>query len=100
VLIDRHHRLSDGNRVRLRLPHVRDAAELAGLAGEDELTVRRWLRADVAVCALAWDGAHDRLVGFGHLAGRGERHVLAPHPEVAALVLRGLTERAVSRRVA
>ena len=47
VLIDRNHRLADGRRVRLRLPHVRDAA------GAFELEVRRALRADAAVSALA-----------------------------------------------
>ena len=92
MLIDRHHRLDDGRRVRLRLPHVRDAA------GAFELEVRRALRADAAVCALAWDGAHEVLVGVGRLTGDGERRVVAVDPAVFALVGDALVERAVSRR--
>jgi hypothetical protein len=95
VLIDHHHRLPDGRRVRLRLPHLGDAA------GDGALEVRRALRARVAVCALEWDGAHEVLVGTGHLTDGGEQRVVAADPAVAALVGDALVERALScRRVA
>ena len=98
MLIDRHHTLPDGRRVRLRLPHVGDGAPLSDLTGEPELAARRALRADVAVCALAWDGAHEELVGFGRLTPDGRRAVVAPDPAVETLVARGLAERAAGRR--
>jgi len=100
VLVDRHHRLPDGRRVRLRLPHVRDLGQLAGLLGIEELEARRALRAPVAVCALAWDGAHETLVGFGRAERSGRYEVVAADPAVADLVRRGLGERAVDQRVA
>jgi hypothetical protein len=100
MLIDRHHRLDDGRRVRLRLPHVRDAAALAGLAGVAELDARRAMRAEVAVCALAWDGAHETLVGFGRLDRDAGPEVVGTDPAVASLVRRALRERAADQRVA
>ncbi len=95
VLIDHHHRLPDGRRVRLRLPHLGDAA------GDGALEVRRALRARVAVCALEWDGAHEVLVGSAHLTDDGEERVVAADPAVRALLHDALVERALSlRRVA
>ena len=92
MLLGRHHRLADGRRVRLRLPHVRDAT------GARELGVRRALRADVGVCALEWDGARERLVGCGFLTDGGERRVTGADPQIRALVEVALTERARGRR--
>ncbi len=100
MLIDRNHRLPDGRRVRLRLPHVRDCAQIAALTGGDELDARRALRADVTLCALAWDGAHEALVGFGRADRAGGFEVVAGDPAVAELVRRGLGERAIDLRVA
>ena len=92
MLIDRHHRRADGRRVRLRLPHLRDAA------GALVLDVRRALRADVAVCALAWEGTREDVVGCASLDDRGARRVVAADPEVRALLDDALVERAVSCR--
>jgi hypothetical protein len=112
VLLDRSHRLPGGHHVRLRLarPRDRDAvhALLAGLelAAED-LDVRRLLRCApgelLAVCATAWDGSRERVIGLGTLAVRsGRATLLAGDPEVRALVAAGLREHAGAwaRRVA
>ena len=112
MLIDRHHRLADGRRVRLRLARPRDHAALQGLLGElglacDELDARRLLRCSpgrsVTVCATAWEGARDRLVGVGAMAlpGRAET-LLAADLAIAAPVEAAVRDHAGTwaRRVA
>jgi hypothetical protein len=73
---------------------------VAGLADLGELEARRALRAEVAVCALAFDGAHEALVGFGWLDRDGGFEVVGTDPAVATLVQRALRERAADQRVA
>ena len=112
VVLDRTHRLPDDRRVRLRLAHARDRADLhellerLGLAADD-LEVRRALRCTpghaVTICAIAWDGGRQRLVGIGTLSLAGRRHtLLAEDPSVARLLAHGLGEQAGTwaRRVA
>jgi hypothetical protein len=79
--------------VRLRLPLAADRDRLHELLAElglaaDDLEVRRALRCvpgrRAALCATEWDGAHERLVGFGAAdLERGRLTLLGP-PEVVA----------------
>ena len=112
VLLDRLHRLPDGRRVRLRLARPRDQRLLGGLLDDlglaaDELDARRVLRCSpgrsVTVCATAWEGTRERLVGLGAmtLPARQET-LLAGDPVVARLVEAALRDHAGTwaRRVA
>lgn len=105
MLLDRHHHLDDGRRVRLRLPHVGDARPLRRVLarlglGTEELALRRALRAPVAVCATAFDGSSEALLGFARVEPSGRETVLAVDDAVAALLRAGLAERVDARRVA
>ena len=113
--LDRFHALPGGTRVRLRLPRLTDPPALRALAARrgrtmEELEARRALRSvvgrRVALCATAWDGHHERLVGVAaaDLTGDG-RTVLADEdafPGLSDLLERALTEQASAwrRRVA
>jgi hypothetical protein len=105
------HPLPDGARIRLRLPLAHDRAGLHELLAElgldaDELDVRRALRCvpgrRIAVCATAWDGWSDRVVGFGALdTASGALTLLGPG-DVADVLEEALRAHAGawSRRVA
>jgi hypothetical protein len=113
MVLDRHHPVPGaGARVRVRLAHASDAALLRelvfalGLEASD-MDLRRALRFRIGerwtVCATAWDGAHERLVGFGALEADRERlTLLAGEPAVEDLLRRALDEcaRTWGRRVA
>ena len=112
VLLDRTHPLPGGPRVRLRLARPGDRADLhellerLGLEAED-IDVRRALRCTpghaLSICATAWDGSRERLVGIGTLSLSGRRHtLLAEDRRVARLLAHGLGEHAGTwaRRVA
>lgn len=112
VVLDRTHQLPDGPRVRLRLAQARDRHDLHELLERlgltaDDLDVRRALRCTpghaVTICATAWDGTRERLVGIGTLSLAGRRHtLLAEDPHIAQLLAHGLGEQAGTwaRRVA
>jgi hypothetical protein len=113
TLLDRHHALPGGDRVRLRLPHVGDRAavheflERLGLTTGD-LDVRRGLRwspsARWSVVATRWDGARERIVGFANVdTSDGAPTLLAEDPGVVSLLARAIAEHAgvdVEQRVA
>jgi hypothetical protein len=111
------HTLPDGLRVRLRLPHGSDLPRLAALVDglqrrPDELEAGRLLRFDprrrLVLCATAWIGGSETLVGYGAIDLLPDAapdvlladEVAAPHvAELLAGVLRA--ERTVRlRRVA
>ena len=111
-LLDRHHTLPGGARVRLRLPHVGDRAQVhafleeLGLSARD-LDVRRGLRwspdSRWSVVATRWDGAAERIVGLATVdTTDGAPTLLADDPDVVGLLARALAERAgaPARRVA
>lgn len=112
TVLDRSHRLPDGTRVRLRLAQTRDRADVHELLGRlglraDELDVRRALRCtpgqSLSICATAWDGRRERVIGLGTLSLQGRRHtLLAPDRVTARLLAHGLGEHAGTwaRRVA
>ena len=105
------HNLAGGVRVRLRLPHTSDRRALRelqarlGLPAADELEVGRALRhhprEHVAVCATAWTGGGEELVGFASADLRGSEPVVVvadegTAPGVHDLLLRGLAECGVT----
>jgi hypothetical protein len=114
-LLDRHHLVPDGTRVRLRLPQVSDRPALhellarLGLSAGD-LDVRRGLRwaphaGRWSVVATRWDGVCERIVGVASVDdGDGAPTLLAEDAAVCDLLARALAERAEtaprSRRVA
>jgi hypothetical protein len=78
--LSRTHPLDNGLRVRLRLPHTSDRRALRLLldrlgepAGELELrrALRHHPREHVAICASAWIGGGEQLVGFACADVRG-----------------------------
>lgn len=107
-MLDRFHRLADGVKVRLRLPHVgdrrglEDLLERLGLAA-DELDARwapgrRW-----AVMATSWDGGSERVVGFAAVdLPVGAQTLIAESEHVLELLGRALDAHASAkdRRVA
>ena len=114
-MLDRHHHSHAGARVRLRLPLVHDAPALHGLLARlgvstGELDARRALhwapRRRVALCATAWDGRREVLVGFAAVeCGSDRATVLADEeqaPGVRASLEAALAEQAQTwgRRVA
>lgn len=114
-VLDRHHHTHAGARVRLRLPLVHDAPALDELLARlglatGELEARRALRwaprRRVALCATAWDGRRESLVGFAALdCGPDRATVLADEeraPGVRVLLEAALAEQAQTwgRRVA
>jgi hypothetical protein len=107
-LLDRTHTLPGGDRVRLRLPRLRDGEALGALlerlgVAVADLDARRALRFDprerLAVCATAWDGHEELLVGFG-LVDRASGAVTVLADEAAAPGVRELVARAVGGDVA
>ena len=114
-MLDRHHHTPAGDRIRLRLPLVHDAPALCALLARvgvetDELDARRALRwaprRRVALCATAWDGRRERIVGFAAVnCGEDGVTLLADEehaPGVRALLADALDEQAQTwgRRVA
>ena len=111
IRLNHFHDLPDGRRVRLRLPQARDRDDLhellagLGLAARD-LDVRRALRWSpgrrVSLVATAWDGATERIAGFGALDCDAERLTLLAGPPVAGLLREALEAEASAwaRRVA
>ena len=114
-MLERHHHTPAGARVRLRLPLVHDAPALCALLARlgvttGELDARRALRwapqRRVALCATAWDGRRERIVGFAAMScGEDDVTLLADEdhaPGVRELLSRGLDEQAQTwgRRVA
>jgi hypothetical protein len=92
-LLDRHHTVSGGARVRLRLPQVGDRHELRTFLerlGIEDLDTR-------------WDGAREAIAGIavGDDAD-GAPTLLAADPEVAGLLAQALADHAgtARRRVA
>jgi hypothetical protein len=81
MVLDRTHRLSSGERVRLRLARPSDRA----LLDDAPQSLRGW-----TVIATAFDGAHQRVVGFGAPDGT----VVASDREVYDLINRALDEHA------
>ena len=112
VLLDRSHQVPGVGRVRLRLARPSDRDELHELLARigltaDDLDARRALRCTpgrgMTICALRWDGHHERLAGVGRLdVGSGRATLLAEHPAVAALLGEALRDHAQTwaRRVA
>jgi hypothetical protein len=104
TLLDRHHTLPNGERVRLRVPGSRDRAEVhaflarLGLSAGD-LDVRRGLRFGDsdrwAVIATRRRGGQDEIVGLATVdASDGAPTLLADDPDVYDLLARALAERA------
>ena len=112
VLLSRSHRLADGKRVRLRLPHAGDRAGLTALhdrlgAPLDGMRLRRILRFDpracLSVCATTFHGVTEVLVAYGHVDPAGAELIVADEalaPGVADLMRAVLAERTGSRHVA
>jgi hypothetical protein len=103
-LLDRHHLLPGGDRIRLRLPHVGDRAQVhefltrLGLTAHD-LDVRRGLRWSAdrrwTVIATRWDGACEGIVGIAAVdAEDGSPTLLAEDPAVCDILSRALAEHA------
>ena len=114
-MLERHHHIEAGDRVRLRLPLVHDTPALHDLLerlglSTDELDARRALRwaprRRVAVCATVWDGRRECLAGFAAVdCGTDGVTLLADEeraPGVRALLEAALAEHAETwgRRVA
>jgi hypothetical protein len=105
MLLSTAHRLDNGLRVRLRFPYTDDHRRVADLHARlglphDEMGTRRLLRFDPrrdrVVCALAWIGGSDTLVGLA-TAGTGGEAIVADEaaaPGVGDLLRRALTEQA------
>jgi hypothetical protein len=109
-LLDRHHPMPEGPRVRLRLPHVGDRAAVRAFLGRlgldaSDLDVRRGLRVlpggRWSVVATRWDGAAERVVGMATVEEEdGTPTLLAEDPAVVDLLARALAERAGATRAA
>ena len=105
MLLSTAHRLDNGLRVRLRFPHTDDHRRVADLHARlglplDEMGARRLLRFDLrrdrVVCALAWTGGSDVLVGLA-ASGTGGDVLVADEvtaPGVGDLLRRALAEQA------
>ena len=92
MLLHGTHLLPDGSRVRVRLPLAADRGPLRELLTSlglqaDDLEVRRALRCEpgrrAVVVAVEWDGAHQRLTGFGAVDVRSGALTLLGRPAVA-----------------
>ena len=103
-VLDRHHPLPSGQRIRLRLPRVTDRATVhefltrLGLTAHD-LDVRRGLRWSAdrrwTVVATRRDGDGEQIVGMAAVdADDGTPTLLADDPEVCDLLSRALAEHA------
>lgn len=115
ILLDTHATLSDGTRVRLRLPQSRDRAGTMALltrlgmdAGAPELDAQRALRFDprgrTVVCATVWTAAGETVVGLGGITfATGHVDLLLTDEELAPglrAVLRTVLAAAHSRHAA
>ena len=114
MLLSTAHRLDTGLRVRLRFPYTDDHRRVTDLYARlglplDEVSARRLLRFDPrrrhVVCAVAWLGGSDVLVGLAASGTGGEPDAdllvadEAAAPGVGELLRRALAEQA-SRHVA
>lgn len=111
-LLDRHHALPDGGRIRLRIPHVSDRPQLRELLERldaHDLDVRRSLHwapraGRWTVVATRWSGSREELVGLAMVdeASGGAPVLLADDAGVCDLLARALADRAdtTRRRVA
>jgi hypothetical protein len=113
VLLTRTHPLSDGTRVRLRLPQAGDRAGLVALhdrlgAPLDALRMARILRFDpracISVCATTLSGRTEVLLAYGHIDREGGSSLVVADeglaPGVTGLVRAALAERTEARHVA
>src|SRR5687767_53968 len=103
-LLDRHHAVPSGARIRLRLPHIGDHDDLQdflaslGLTAHD-LDVRRGLRfapqaGRWSIVATRFDGARDRIVGLAVVDDAdGTPTLLADDPAVCDLLAQALADR-------
>ena len=107
MLLHATHPLPSGDRVRLRLPHAADRDALHELLAEhgvaaDDLDARRalrWTPDRPVVVATRWDGARERLAGYGAVDRRsGAKTVVAPADvrDVLRLALREYEDRRVA----
>jgi hypothetical protein len=108
-LLDRHHVIPGGARIRLRLPQISDRTELhsflarMGLSPHD-LDVRRGLRwapqsGRWSVVATRWDGAREAIVGVAVVDDDdGTPTLLAEDAAVCDLLARALADRAETTR--
>jgi hypothetical protein len=114
-VLERHHHTEAGTRIRLRLPLVHDAPGLHALLerlglSTGDLDARRALRwaprRRVAMCATAWDGRRESVVGFAAAECGSDRVTLLADedlaPGVRKLLAAALDEhtRTWGRRVA
>jgi hypothetical protein len=110
VLLNRTHRLADGSRARLRLPHTGDRRRLVALLARlglelSELDAGRLLRGDprrdVVLCATVWTSNGDVLAGYAATGPHGPTILVdeALAPGIGGLLSDALAQRA-ARRVA
>jgi hypothetical protein len=101
VLLDTTTQLPDGVRIRLRLPHATDLDGMRALHDRlglkaDELDVARALRFDprrrAIVCATAWLGGAEAIVGYGAISFDRSTPDLLVVDEALAPGLRALIE--------
>jgi hypothetical protein len=106
-LLDRHHAVADGTRIRLRLPQIGDRHELRAFLdglGVEDLDVRRALRwapraGRWSVVATRWDGTREAIAGIAVVDGDdGAPTLLAADPQVAGLLAQALADRAEAAR--
>jgi hypothetical protein len=106
-LLDRHHAVHGGDRIRLRLPQISDRLELRAFLerlGVADLDVRRGLRwapqrGRWAVVATRWDGASEAIVGVAVVDDDdGMPTLLAEDPAVVDLLAQALADRAETTR--
>ena len=106
-LLDRHHVVPGGDRIRLRLPQVGDRDELRALLthlGVEDLDVRRALRwapqsGRWSVVATRWDGMREAIVGVAMVdADDGTPTLLADDAAVCDLLAQALADRAETTR--
>ena len=111
MLLNRTHRLADGSRVRLRLPHHHDRAGVAALFGRlgldlGELDAGRLLRGDprrdAVLCATVWTSKGDVLAGYAATGPHGNTVLADEHlaPGIGDLLAQALEQRSSRRRAA
>ena len=106
-LLDRHHAVADGTRIRLRLPQISDRHELQTFLarlGIEDLDTRRALRWSPragrwSIVATRWDGSREAIAGVAVVEGEdGAPTLLAEDPEVAGLLAQAIADRAEAAR--
>lgn len=110
-LLDRHHAVPGGDRIRLRLPRIGDRTALREFLERlgmdaDDLDVRRGLRwapraGRWTVVATRWNGSREEIVGLAVVDDDdGAPSLLAEDAAVCDLLAQALADRAGSRYVA